>query len=172
MKYKEIFLNQEQVALVDVEDYEWLNQRKWRSYKDHNTYYAVRTIRKGEKWTAQKMHREILEIPKNMDTDHINGNGLDNRKENLRACTNSQNQANRGMPINNTSGYKGVCWYKANRKWQAQIKINKKQIYLGRYSTKEQAALIYNEAALKYHGKFARLNNVKSVNPDKGGYFA
>ena len=92
--------------------------------------------------------------------DHINGDRSDNRIENLRECTNSQNSRNRGSSRNNTSGYKGVSFSKNNKKWIAQITFNRRLIYLGYTDTKEEAALLYNEAAIKYHGKFAFLNKL------------
>ena len=104
------------------------------------------------------MHRVILKTPKGMDTDHRNGDGLDNRRCNLRICTKSQNSINRKMQSNNTSGYRGVYWHKRDKKWLAHIKIDGKKINFGYCSTKEQAAEAYNEAAKKHYGEFARLN--------------
>lgn len=97
--------------------------------------------------------------------DHINGDGLDNRKQNLRICTKSENACNRGIDRDNTSGYKGVCYIsnktKRVKRWIAQIAINKKHICIGYFHTKEEAAIAYNEAATKYHGEFAKLNIIK-----------
>jgi hypothetical protein len=90
--------------------------------------------------------------------DHINGVKNDNRISNLRLATPSQNLQNRGRPKNNTSGRKGVSWIKFYSKWQATIRVGKKNIYLGRFSCIEKAADAYNAAALKYHGEFARLD--------------
>lgn len=155
-EYKEIPLTQGKITIVDAEDYEWLNQWKWYAYRHRNTYYAMRNDCKSKKM----MHREIMKPPEDKEPDHINNNGLDNRRENLRICSRSQNQANRNKQYNNTSGYKGVSWHKWKRKWQALIGINNKWKHLGYYLTKQQAALAYNNAALEYFGEFARLNNL------------
>jgi hypothetical protein len=101
-----------------------------------------------------------MKTPKDMDTDHINGDGLDNRRDNLRVCNCAQNQRNRGKQNNNQSGLKGVSWHKKGKKWITQLKLNKKNIYLGLFKNKERAAVAYNEAATKYHGEFARLNEI------------
>jgi len=102
------------------------------------------------------MHREIMSPPQELVVDHINGDGLDNRKENLRVCTHAENIRNQKLNRLNTTGYKGVC---VNReKWISRIKVNGKLLYLGRYNTPEEAAQVYDEAARKYFGKFASLN--------------
>lgn len=159
-EYKEIPLTQGKISIADVEDYEYLNQWKWHALRDGNTYYAIRAIPKDGKQTSISMHREILKTPKGMYTDHINMDGLDNRRDNLRICTRSQNQMNSEKHKNNNSGFKGVCWHIGIKKWMAQIKVDKKQICLGYFENKEEAALVYNEAAKKYHGEFAKLNNI------------
>jgi hypothetical protein len=94
------------------------------------------------------------------ETDHINGDSLDNRKGNLRTCTMEQNKRNRRTGKNNTSGYKGVQWCKRSKKWKAGIMVNRKAIHIGLYQTKEAAAKMYNEAAIKHHGQFAKLNTL------------
>lgn len=162
MEYKEIPLTQGKVALVDAEDYAYLSQWKWHAMKQKNgIYYAVRNIVKDGKQTTIRMHREIMKTPKGMDTDHTNGNGLDNRKENLRICAHSQNQKNCKKYNNNSSGYKGVCWHTRDKKWAVGIQMNGEKIYLGLYVTKEKAAIAYNEAAKKLFGEYARLNIIK-----------
>ena len=109
------------------------------------------------------LHRVILSPPDGYFVDHINMNRLDNRRCNLRIATKAQNSYNRPARRDNTSGYKGV-WFRSNVKnkcWIAEIRINGKKIHIGTYQTKEEAALAYNEAAKKYHGEFARLNDVR-----------
>jgi hypothetical protein len=96
--------------------------------------------------------------PKNLDIDHKNIISTDNNIENLRLATRAQNQRNKKIQKNNASGYKGVCWDKTRQKWKASIHLNGKIINLGRFLTKEKAALAYNEAAKKYFGEFAYLN--------------
>jgi hypothetical protein len=144
-----IKLTQGKCALVDYEDFNWLNQWKWHHVKG----YAVRDawIGNGKK-RKFIMHREILSIPVGQETDHINRDTLDNRKQNLRIATKQQNGRNRTKQKNNTSGYKGVSHHQ--NKWQAVIKINKKAIYLGVWESKIAAALAYKLAERRYFGDF------------------
>lgn len=93
-------------------------------------------------------------------TDHVNGNGLDCRRRNMREATKTQNMCNRGKQKNNSSGFKGVTFHKTTKKWTAQIWAEGQKKYLGEYFSKKQAALAYNDAALKFHGEFASLNEV------------
>lgn len=145
-------------ALVDDDMFEYLNQWHW----GYSRGYALRDkvnikgIPKGKIF----MHRVIMQTPVGMETDHKNGNKADNRRENLRICTKGQNNANRGLAANNTSGYKGVTWDKNRNKWFAQTKLAQKKINLGRFSTKEEAALAYNAFVKEHFGDFARLNEV------------
>ena len=97
-------------------------------------------------------------IPK--EIDHIDGNSLNNDINNLRMVTKSQNAMNRKSRKNSSSIYKGVCWDKIRNKWVVHITINKKLKYLGRFINEKEAALVYNEAAIKYHGEYAKLNEV------------
>jgi hypothetical protein len=96
--------------------------------------------------------------PKNLEVDHKNRISICNDKNNLRLATRSENQRNKNIQKNNTSGYKGVCWDKIRNKWKSAIHVNGKIINLGRFFTKEEAAIAYNEAAVKYFGEFAYLN--------------
>jgi len=146
-------LTQGLYALVDAEDYEQLNQHKWRCQKNRNTYYAVRK----EKYKTIIMHRQILDIQKGQIADHRNNVGLDNRRYNLRHCSASQNQANRKQTKNSLSKYKGVSRIYIN-KWRARITKNGKEIRLGSYKTEIEAALAYDKAARKLFGEFAHLN--------------
>lgn len=163
---KGIKLTQNKVALVDDEDFEMISNLTWHAIKTSYNFYAVNGIRLGEDKKQVRqifMHRLIMNCPDGMVVDHINGNGLDNRKENLRICTTSQNLMNRGKSLVNTSGYKGV--YRSSNKnslnkWRARIILNKKSINLGYYETREMAAIAYNEGALKYHKEFANLNTI------------
>lgn len=102
------------------------------------------------------MHRMLLDIPDGKQTDHINRNKLDNRKVNLRICTNSENGRNKGTRKGSLSGYKGVS--KHRDKWQARIRLNGEQTYLGIFENIIDAALAYNKAAIIVHGEFACLN--------------
>jgi hypothetical protein len=92
--------------------------------------------------------------------DHLDGNGLNNQRNNLRICTVSQNSMNRNKTVKNKSGFKGVIWWERNNTWKAEIRHNKNKIYLGYYKNIIDAAKAYNAAALKYHGEFANLNKI------------
>lgn len=102
------------------------------------------------------MHRIILNPPRGMFSDHIDGNPLNNQRENLRICNHNQNNFNVGIRKDNKSGFKGVR-FRDNR-WTSRIRINNKEYHLGSFLNKIEAAIAYNEAAIKYHGEFARLN--------------
>jgi len=148
---KTINLTQDKVATVDDGDYEWLN--KWKWYYS-NVGYACRDIRINGKRTCVLMHRLINSTPMGMETDHINCNGLDNRRCNLRSCNKSQNQMNREKAINRSSGEKGVYWKDSRKKWTAKIMINYKEFYLGDYKNIEDAINAYNKKALELFGEF------------------
>ncbi len=155
---KEIKLTQGYFALVDDEDFEYLNQFKWQVFlkKNGNTCYAQRSYKKGKNIS---MHREILGLtdPK-IQGDHIDGNGLNNQRYNLRTATHTQNQRNRKNFIKGTSKYKGVSWDKKNKKWIVRIRNGGKQIYLGHFLDEIEAAKKYDEMAKIYHKEFAYIN--------------
>ena len=159
---KEIQLTQGKIALVDDENYEYLNQWKWYARKSrNNNYYAGRYfyIKKGFRIYIS-MHTDILNPNKQFIIDHINNNGLDNRKINLRICTNAENMKNRPLYKNNSSGFKGVNWSIKSKKWYAYIRNNKIMYNLGCYINVKDAAKAYNNAAIKFHGEFANLNKI------------
>ena len=155
-------LTQGEYAIVDATDYFWLMSVKWCSppIKKRKTRYAVRGIvDESGKQTTISMHRTIL----NMDEaarpqrDHRNGNGLDNRRKNLRYATPSENQHNKGVQRNNTSGYKGVTFNRPSGKWKALIVLDGKVYTIGYYNTKEEAFAARCEALERFHGEFARV---------------
>ena len=154
---KEIQLTRGKVALVDDEDFEELNRYKWCLSGDGK--YARRCIGNN---IGVYMHSAIMDTPKGMHTDHVNHKTLDNRKENLRVCTGTQNILNSGKQRNNTSGYKGVTYItnKAKRvkRWMAQTSINYKHIVIGYFRTAEEAALAYDRFVVKHFGEFAGTN--------------
>ena len=157
---KEIKLNRNAVAIVDATDFEWLSQFKWRVFKNRNKLYAVSSFKatNGE-WNDVLMHRLILDAESNTLVDHINENGLDNRRQNLRLANHHENQYNRSAPKSNTSGAKGVYWETFTQKWRAKISFNGITKSLGRFDDKLDAIQAYNEAAKEFHGEFARLNS-------------
>jgi hypothetical protein len=158
--FRRITLTQGKYAIVDPEDFERLNKHKWFANSDGRTYYACRNSRKGKKRIQIKMHREIINPPDHLVVDHINYNGIDNRKANLRQATRSQNNMNK--PIFKTkahlSRYKGVTWNKRSKKWQVLISYNRRRKFLGCFEDEIAAAKAYDEAAKKHHKEFAVLN--------------
>jgi hypothetical protein len=161
---KEIILSQGMVTFVDDDDFEELNRFKWCAAKSGNTFYAYRKV---SHYITLRMHRQILDLtdPK-IFTDHIDGNGLNNQKENLRICTNQQNQMNSRKHKDGSSQYKGVYFDKRRQSWTTQIQINGKSIRLGRFKTEKEAAVSYDRAAEKVYGKFAKLNFPSLPSPD------
>ena len=154
---KEIPLTQGQTAIIDEEDYSYISQYKWRAGKNGNKLCAIRTALISGKRKTVRMHRIIADTPAGMQTDHINGNSMDNRKENLRICTNQQNSFNRKKPNkNNKLGIKGVQWVERIKKFRAQIRINDKTIHLGLFTVASNADNAYRKAEEKYFGEFAR----------------
>lgn len=134
-------------AIIDVEDFEKCKGRKWYL----NNGYAI---------TGRGPYMQHLILGKKAQIDHIDCNKLNNRKSNLRFCVTAENSRNCKVSKNNTSGYKGVSWSNSRKKWTADIMYNYKHIYLGEFPDKIEAAKAYNEAALKYHKEYARLNVV------------
>jgi hypothetical protein len=164
---KYIKLTQGKQAIVDDDDFRWLNQRNWHADKGYSCYYAARGKRGSRKPYTVLMHRQIMKPPEGMEVDHINHDGLDNRRENLRLCTRSQNRMNSLRPKTNKSGFKGVAWNKRNRKWQVQLYKNRRCVYLGLYFCIIKAAEAYDKAAIKEFGEFARLNFPESAYNDR-----
>lgn len=161
-----IKLTQGQVALVDNEDFVHLCKINWTSSldKSRQCYYAVSSVRIGLRWSVQSMHRIILErmlgrnLTKGEEVDHINHDTLDNRRENLRLASHSENMRNRKKYKSNTSGYKGVSWRNDIKKWHVQITFHNRRIHLGYFDDPIEAARAYDQAALLYFGDFANLN--------------
>lgn len=153
---KEIALTQGLVAIVDDADYERLLSYKWFAWaSDRSDRNYAATKRKG----VLLMHRVVMQASPGQFVDHINGDGLDNRKSNLRFVTNSQNAQNRRLQsTKNTSGYKGVSFRKRTGRWEASIKLNQKQKWLGSFTSPLAAARSYDEAAKQLFGDYGRLN--------------
>ncbi len=148
-------LTRNQTVIVDASDYEWLTQWPWYAFHSRGKFYAARFRRVSEpdKPIMILMHRELTNY-EGEETDHRDRDTLNNRRKNLRPCSRSQNQWNRGSQQLNTSGYKGVSWSKQNKKWQAQTSQNGTKIHLGHYPTKEMAYAAYCDFVNKQRPEF------------------
>ena len=147
--YAEIILydkngNEKARALIDIEYVDLIKKYKWYSSHDY--------VHNDE---VGRLHRYIMNPPENMVVDHINRNPLDNRICNLRICTQHENSMNQSIRCTNKSGATGVLWDKNRNKWRAYIIVNGKQIYLGRFNTKEEAIEARLQAEIEYFGEFA-----------------
>lgn len=154
---KTILLTQGKVAFVDDEDFERLNAFKWTAAKRRDTFYAVRQASRVN-FGPQRMvlmHREIMSAPNNIHVDHENGDGLDNRKENLRLASRRQNMQNRRKRI---VGFKGVYLDRRRDRWYSEIRTENGKKFLGSFKSALEAARAYDAAAIKIFGEFARPN--------------
>lgn len=156
MYMKKIELTQGKFTIVDDEDFEFLNQWKWTVFCNKVPFYAYRQGPRPKRELIL-MHRLLLKCPKNKIIDHINGDGLDNRKENLRIVTHHQNLINHGVSKRNKSGFSGVRFYE--NRWQASITFNKKYMLLGRFKNLLDAVKARKKAEKKYFGKYRRSSN-------------
>lgn len=158
---REIPLTQGKIALVDDDDFERVAKYKWCALKRKHTTYAVRTHTINGKQKYVAMHRFIIRPTEENFVDHINGNGLDNRKKNLRECSKRENSLNKGIIKTGLkkSKYKGVrkSLY-CDTSWEARIKVNYKTIHLGTFKDELLAAIKYDEAAVIHFGEFAKTN--------------
>jgi hypothetical protein len=145
------------IASVDDEDYQRIKDIAWYIDKSKRQFYLKAKIRVNGKLKGISMHRYIMNFPKK-GIDHKDGNGLNNKKNNLRICTNKQNSRNSQMPTRNTTGFKGVRFAKKEQKYHARVVVNGNMISGGLYTNILRAAKKYNEMALQYFGEFAKLN--------------
>lgn len=141
---------------IDDEDWEMVKQHKWCT--DGLGYVITRID-----GNLIRLHRFILNNPYGKTIDHIDGNGMNNKRSNLRVCTQGQNLMNQKPQPNKSSKYKGVRWHKASNAWSAQIKVNRKSTHLGTFDSESEAAIAYNMAATNLFGSYARLNNVEEI---------
>jgi hypothetical protein len=146
-------------VLISACDYDRVMAHKWRKISSEKGNYGPRFVYSTPRPERKNiyLHRFITNCPPDLCVDHINGNTLDNRQENLRVCTITQNSKNQRKKKNNTSGYKGVVWDRKKAKWLSNITVNYKYIFLGYYDTPEKAYEAYVTASKKYHGDFGRL---------------
>jgi type V secretory pathway adhesin AidA len=158
----EISMPHGKVTVVDEADFERLSQWNWHV---DGKGYALRTGRKSDGPLCRKgifMHRQIMGVTDpSVEVDHHDHNTLNNQRSNLRLCSSLGNHANASLQVNTTSGYKGVSFDKRKKRWQSRLKVKGEQIFLGYFSTKEQAAVTYNRAAIKHFGAFACLNEIQ-----------
>ncbi len=159
---KEIELTQGKYAIVDDEDFEWLNSYKWHAAVMGRHVYATRIerVKTTKKRKTVYMHREVLKPKANQLCDHIDFDGLNNTRANLRVATKEQNQIHARAQRNRTSAYKGVMKASTVGRWIALVTTKGKHTYRGTYKTEEEAATAYNEGAKKYHGEFTSLNRL------------
>lgn len=156
---KQIKLTQGQVAIIDDEDFDKINKYSWYARRARHGYYATANDIPWALNNIVHMHNIIMgKAPNGLIVDHRDRDGLNNQKSDLRFSTPSQNGSNR-TPWG-ASKYLGVSKVKGRERWRSFIGVDRKNIYLGIFSTEESAALAYNEAAKKYKGEFANLNDI------------
>lgn len=155
-EYCQIELNGGSVAQVSAEDFEELSRYKWRTLVAGRTIYARRHEMHGKSTKTILMHREIMKADPIEEIDHVDGDGLDNRRHKLRRVTHQQNCFNTRTRSNNSSGYKGVCWDKANKKWMVCITANGKAVARLRVVNILDAAQIYVLLSYVHHGEYSR----------------
>lgn len=153
-------------TLIDEADFEKVGHLKWHACWNRYVFYARRNVVTGsvldgsKKWTPYFLHREITESPpKKHDVDHKNGDALDNRRLNLRIVTRMQNGRNRHRVSAKSSKFKGVCRGKNGTPWQANIRVNRKLLYLGCFNQERDAAMAYDRAAREHFGDHACTNS-------------
>ncbi len=155
---QEIKLTKGLVAIVDDEDYDDVSQYNWTADEHENIFYASRWTQKDNVRTKIYLHRYLL--PNVEKVDHKDGNGLNNRRNNLRKSSSAQNLRNTRAHKDSISKFKGVTWDKARKKWKAQIFVNGKQLYLGRFETEAYAAAVYDHYATLHFAEFAKTNKM------------
>ena len=151
-------LNDGVCAIIDADDLPKVASFTWHVSKECATSYARSHIRlpNGNRKKI-RMHRLLMDNPYGVEVDHVNSNGLDNRKSNLRLATHEQNMRNASMRKDNSSGVKGVSWSEATKRWIAAIRVGGPKKYLGSFKELSDAAQAYAEASKKFHGEFGRV---------------
>lgn len=157
--HAEIPLKNGLVACVDLEDVPLVSSNGWVLDDTKPNWYVHTCTGRGKNRKTLRLHRLIMQPPDDKLVDHIDGNGLNNRKSNLRICTDRQNSANSRKIANKTSKYKGVFRRESGR-WRAAIRVNGKLINIGTFTDEMEAARAYNAMAVLYFGSFAWLNQL------------
>ncbi len=159
---RNIRLSNGMIAIIDDEDFDALSIWSWHYKPSGLTGYAYRNAPRGSAGPrTPKMHQVVLAVRPGECVDHINGDGLDNRRGNLRVAVGNQNNANRKKSLKKASSrFKGVNWDPNRGKWLAYVRVNRKMKNLGRYILEEDAAKVYNAAAIEYFGEYAKLNEI------------
>ena len=147
-------------ALVDDEDYDFISKLSWHICDKGYAKSSSIVIDEIRYKKTIRMHRLIINASKGLEIDHINGDKLDNRKQNLRVCSHKENCYNRPSKVGTSSKFKGVSMMKltSSYKWRAVIRMNGEDYHLGLFESEEDAAIAYNEKAKEFFGEFARLN--------------
>ncbi len=160
---KIIPLTRGKIAIVNNSDFKWLSKRKWHAVRPTPTgierWYAVRVV--GPKGRKLYMHKAIVArmgLPPQRLCDHKDGDGLNNRRTNLRPCSAAQNVQNKRKQRGASSQFKGVNWDRKNKKWLVRLNHNRKCCFSGRFRNEKSAAKAYDAAAKKFFGQFAKLN--------------
>jgi hypothetical protein len=151
-------LTQGRFALIDEDDLSLVEGFKWLAAKSGRTDYAVRFIKREDKVVRIAMHRVIMDASPGIEVDHVNGDGFDNRRVNLRLATHQENSRNRHKTKGCRSQYKGVRWANSENKWRAIIKIDGHYKHLGYFREEVDAARRYDAVAREVFGDFAKLN--------------
>ena len=156
----QIPLTQGQFALIDDEDFDIVSKHKWHAKKYKHTYYAATNIKKEDKKTILRMHRLIINVPDGMEIDHLDHNGCNNQKYNIKVCTHWENMQNKKnqYDVLTTTKMKGVYFDNTTKKWKSTIWINGRSKSLKSSDRLEYAIRAYNRASMFYFGERAFLN--------------
>lgn len=141
-------------AIIDADDVPLVEGYTWKAFVDKRRVYATTEIGGRKNKTGIRMHRLIMGAPKGVDVDHIDHNGINNRRANMRLCTRSENLQNQRKRLDNTSGFKGVNYYKRTGRWRAYIMRDSKEQHLGYFDTPEEAHSAYCKASKEIHGEY------------------
>jgi hypothetical protein len=147
-------LTQGYEAVIDAADVPLVEGYSWKAVVGSRRVYAATQVGGRKNKTDIRMHRLIMEAPTGVDVDHIDHNGINNRRKNMRLCTRSENLQNQRKRLDNTSGFKGVNYYKRTGRWRAYIMRDSKERHLGYFDTPEEAYDAYCKASEELHGEY------------------